>query len=369
MNRGTSVEVSEIIKRFGDVAAVAGVSLEAKAGDFVALLGPSGSGKTTTLRIIAGFESPDSGKVLLGGRDVTHLPVHQRNIGFVFQGFSLFPHLSVLENVMYPLRLRRVPEAKRHAQAREVLKLVRLSDLEDRRPHQLSGGQQQRVTLARALVYEPEVVLLDEPFASLDRRLREQMRKEVRLIQERVGTTFILVTHDQEEALELADTIYVLHDGNIAQSGPPEEIYRNPQSRFVADFLGEMNLLKVLITSTNDGRYLARFGALDLQLARVVGTHGPALLAIRPESIRFTNDATNCVPARILTRTYRGPMTRYTIALDDDAELIVTCGSVEAQFVPGDETVVGWEPDDALVLEYSNLDASWRHGPDAAGFL
>src|SRR5918998_6624754 len=238
------VELRGLTKRFDDVVAVDSVDLHVDEGEFLSLLGPSGCGKTTTLRLIAGFERPDEGAVLIGGEDVVRLPPYRREVNTVFQSYALFPHLRVLDNVAYGLKQRGFDKQQRHDRARTMLELVRLPEVETRKPKQLSGGQQQRVALARALVMEPKVLLLDEPLGALDLKVRRQLQIELKRIQETVGVTFIYVTHDQEEALAMSDRVAVMNAGRIEQLGRPREIYDSPATPFVADFIGETNFIR-----------------------------------------------------------------------------------------------------------------------------
>ncbi len=244
MQTSSGILIEGIDKSFGPVQALKSVSLHVNEGEFFTLLGPSGCGKTTLLRIIAGLELPDSGRVILGGEDITHLPATKRQVNTVFQNYALFPHLSVYENVAFGLRARRFPKEEVNTKVRKALELLGLQDLADRHPHQLSGGQQQRVALARALVNEPRVLLLDEPMSALDAKLRAQLQVELRRLQRRLKQTFILVTHDQSEAMVVSDRIAVMNDGMIVQFGTPREVYESPRTRFVAEFLGAANLLK-----------------------------------------------------------------------------------------------------------------------------
>ena len=249
-----SVALHEVSKFYGSVPVVNGVSLRVADGEFVTLLGPSGCGKTTTLRLIAGLAVPDLGRIEVGGSDVTHTPIHRRNIGMVFQSHALFPHMTIAENVGFGLKMRGVGRAERTGRIREALKLVRLDNFESRFPGQLSGGQQQRIALARALVFNPQVLLLDEPFGALDRKLREVMQGELRELTRKLEMTSIFVTHDQEEALILSDRIAVMHAGEIEQIGSPEDIFERPRTRFVADFMGFGNLLEgVVMSAAGDG--------------------------------------------------------------------------------------------------------------------
>jgi len=291
------LEVNRLRKHFphAEAAAVERVSLSLGEGELMALLGPSGCGKTTTLRMIGGFERPDEGTITLGGRNITDLPPEQRGIGFVFQDYALFPHLNVLENVKFGLRT--MTRAQADARAHEMLTLVGLADLGSRKPHQLSGGQQQRVALARSLAVGPELILLDEPFSNLDAKMRVETRQEVRKLLKSTGAAGILVTHDQEEALAMADRIAVMDGGRVVQIGTPDEIYRNPATAFVANFIGRSNIL----TGTASGMNAqTAFGNLPLSRA----ANGAVNLAVRPEQIML--EADNTGPAVITGREFRG---------------------------------------------------------------
>ncbi|HLT02244.1 MAG TPA: ABC transporter ATP-binding protein, partial [Geminicoccaceae bacterium] len=249
----STIDLIDVAKRYGPVTAVEDVDLHVAEGELVTVLGPSGSGKTTLLTMIAGLASPSSGRIDIGGRDVTWLPAARRNVGLVFQSYALFPHMSVYDNVAFPLSVRGVGKAEIDRRVAEALRLVRLAGFERRRPAQLSGGQQQRVALARAFVFEPEILLLDEPLGALDRKLREQLQVELRQLQRSLGITTILVTHDQEEALSLSDRIVVLDEGRVQQIGTPEDAYLRPRNRFVADFLGTANLFEGVLVQGEHG--------------------------------------------------------------------------------------------------------------------
>jgi putative spermidine/putrescine transport system ATP-binding protein len=319
-------------KVYGDVVAVGGIDLEVGKGEFFTLLGPSGSGKTTTLRMIAGFELPDTGRVELGGRDVTELPPYDREVNTVFQDYALFPHMSVGENVEYGLRVRGAPREERARRRNEALEMVRLPGYEDRKPSELSGGQRQRVALARSIVNRPRVLLLDEPLGALDLKLREQMQVELKGIQGDVGITFVYVTHDQEEALTMSDRIAVFNDGLIEQIGTPAEVYERPGNPFVAGFVGVSNLLE------RDGR---RF-------------------TIRPEKIALldpgaSSDGMHTESGRIRDVAYAGMVTRYLVELQAGGELQVVrqnleTSSAEALEQVGREVVVGWRPEHTVAV-------------------
>ncbi|MBM3487834.1 MAG: ABC transporter ATP-binding protein, partial [Alphaproteobacteria bacterium] len=294
------LRLAGLAKSFGRVVAVDGVDLAVGAGEFFAILGGSGSGKTTLLRLIAGLERADAGRIEIGGIDMTAVPAHARPVNMVFQSYALFPHLSVADNIAYGLRRDRRPADEIAARTREAIRLVDLAGLADRRPDTLSGGERQRVALARALVKEPRVLLLDEPMSALDRRLRERTRDELVQLQRRVGITFVMVTHDQEEALAMASTIAVMADGRIAQSGPPQAIYRRPASRFVATFLGDANLFEGRVEAAADGGVriaLPALGALVTVAAADAPPPGAAVtVVVRPESLALL-DAGASAPA------------------------------------------------------------------------
>ncbi|WP_044874662.1 ABC transporter ATP-binding protein [Pseudomonas sp. LFM046] len=287
------------------------LDLDIVQGEFLSLLGPSGSGKTTTLMMLAGFDSPDRGCILMDGQDISRLPAYKRDMGVVFQSYALFPHMSVAENVAFPLSLRKVPTAERRQRVSEALALARLEGFESRRPAQLSGGQQQRVALARALVYRPRMLLMDEPLGALDKALREHMQLELKAIHRQLGITFVYVTHDQEEAMTMSDRVAVFHDGKIAQIDRPQAIYSRPSTRFVANFLGETNLLEGTLTQREGASARIRLeedGSLhevacaDAQL----GTGDLAALAIRPENVRLARPGEPALRATVTDSIFHG---------------------------------------------------------------
>jgi putative spermidine/putrescine transport system ATP-binding protein len=296
-----AIKLTGLRKSFGAVEAVAGIDLEIADGEFFSMLGPSGSGKTTVLRMIAGFELPTAGTVELSGRDVTKLAPFERDVNTVFQDYALFPHMSVLENVEYGLKVRKVPRRERRSRAEGALSSVRLNGFESRKPSEMSGGQRQRVALARALVNRPKVLLLDEPLGALDLKLREQMQVELKQIQRDVGITFVFVTHDQVEALTMSDRVAVFDAGRIAQVGTPEEVYEQPATPFVAGFVGTSNLLT---------------GDAAVALVGKKGTY-----SVRPEKIALTEDGG--VPGTVAEVIYAGPVTRYVVDLDAGARMTV----------------------------------------------
>ena len=283
--RGEAVALRGLSKQFGPVRAVQDVSLQVAPGTMLALLGPSGCGKTTTLRMVAGLVIPSSGEILIGGQDLAQVPAHRRNLGMLFQAYGLFPHLSVARNVAFGLEMRGTARAEIATRVAEALSLVRLESFADRMPAQLSGGQQQRVALARALVYRPRVLLLDEPFGALDRKLRETMQVELRLLVHRLGLTTILVTHDQEEALTLADQLAVMEHGRLMQIGTGADLYDRPASRFVADFMGIANILDGRVASASDGLVAIDVRGVRMMVAGDASPGTEAAIAIRPEAL------------------------------------------------------------------------------------
>jgi putative spermidine/putrescine transport system ATP-binding protein len=316
-------------KTFGDVSAVAGVDLRIARGEFFTMLGPSGSGKTTCLRMIAGFERPDAGRIELAGREVTALPPQERDVNTVFQDYALFPHLSVGDNVGYGLRVRKVAAKERGERVAEALALVRLEGLGDRRPAELSGGQRQRVALARALVNRPRVLLLDEPLGALDLKLRQELQVELKRIQQEVGITFVYVTHDQDEALSMSDRIAVMDAGRIVQIGTPREVYDEPASRFVAGFVGVSNLLELPVAGADGDRTQLSLGPEDR--VSVAGTvpGEVAVVTVRPERIQLLAAGTppedeDCIAAGTLRESlFAGPTTRAIVDLDGGGSLVV----------------------------------------------
>jgi putative spermidine/putrescine transport system ATP-binding protein len=324
----TELSLRGLTKRFGATTAVEDVTLDIPDGRFVCLLGPSGCGKTTLLRLVAGLEEPSSGQVLVDGQDQTHVPTHRRDFGMVFQSLALFPHLTVAENITYPLAIRGVDRSTRQRRAAELLDLVRLPDVGDRRVHQLSGGQRQRVAIARGLAIDPRVFLLDEPLSALDANLREHMQVELRQLQQRLGVTTVVVTHDQKEALTMADLLIVMDRGRVQQMGAPMELYRDPANAFVAGFIGSTNLIPCRLS----GRWLEVAGeTMDLAEGdRVKCPDGPAVLSVRPEDVRFADTG---LPARVTFIRDLGESVQIVLDLDGR--------EVSALFAPRDRPATG----------------------------
>jgi len=356
MDDAFEVEVQGVTRSFGDAVAVDRVSLEVRRGEFLTLLGPSGCGKTTLLRIIGGFETPDEGRVILGGNDVTETPPYRRDVTTVFQQYALFPHLNVFRNVTFGLERRRITRAEVERRTREALDLVRLSGTESRRPSELSGGQQQRVALARALVLEPRVLLLEEPLAALDLKLRKQMQLELKSIQRRVGISFIYVTHDQEEALTMSDRIVVMNAGRIEQVGNAAEIYERPATEFVADFIGVSNIVEGTVEEIAEGLASIRVGNAKVAAKCVNVVLGESVrLMIRPEKIRVVEEIrAESLAGRIESAIYLGESTQWIIALEDGRRVT----ALEQNREPFDArearlgrlVSIGWEPEAAVVL-------------------
>ena len=364
------VEFRNVTKRFGEVVAVDAVSLEIPGGGFFSFLGPSGCGKTTSLRLIAGFEQPSEGDVLIEGRSVVGVPAYRRPVNMVFQHYALFPHLDVFDNIAYGLRQRspRPDKAELAKRVGEALELVRLAGYERRRTWELSGGQQQRVALARALINHPTVLLLDEPLAALDRKLRREMQIELQTLQREVGITFILVTHDQEEALSMSDVICIMHDGRIVQTGGPTALYDEPINRYVADFVGKSNFFagKVVAADARGARIetesgLAMAGRNPAD-AGALETGSPAVLAVRPEVILVSapgegapEDADVTAPARIRNRIFLGEQTEYLVEAEGLGEVLVRAPkhaeTLTGGFNPGDQVLIGWQAASALALD------------------
>ena len=360
------VRLVDLRKDFGEVAAVDGINLEIRAGEFFSLLGPSGCGKTTTLRMIGGFELPTSGKILLGDREVTSEPPERRPVNMVFQSYALFPHLNVFENVAFGLRRRKTPEDEVRHRVSHALELVRLGGYEKRKTDQLSGGQQQRVALARALVNRPQVLLLDEPLGALDLKLRRELQVELKRVQLEVGITFVYVTHDQEEALALSDRIAVMDRGRVEQVGGPEELYDAPKTLFVAGFIGTANLLPGTIESVDGGDALVRLESGPRCLARAGSAKaGDSVdISVRPEAIELERDGSGEAPddgpgdglrlrGRIQQSAYLGTSVSHIVGTDAGVPLQVVVPRGHERYAAGDAVRLRWRAADAMVLPRS----------------
>ena len=354
---GGHVQLSDLTKAFGDVEAVRNISVDIPAGEFFSLLGPSGCGKTTTLRMIAGFERPTSGRILLDGQDVADVPPHKRNVNTVFQNYALFPHLDVSENVAFGLRFSKPSKDEVKRRVENALALVRLERFADRRPHQLSGGQQQRVALSGALILNPSVLLLDEPLGALDAKLRKSLQIELKALQERVGITFIYVTHDQEEALTMSDRIAVLSEGHIEQVGTPKDVYDEPASAYVADFLGVSNLMPATAQGTNgSGSCRVQLGDFEMQAGRGdLDSSGDVMIVVRPERVQIgSRDETgkNRIPGMVERVVYLGPVSQLLVRLASGqiVQAMVANQGIEPVHESGTPVSVHIPPDALRVL-------------------
>ncbi|CAL9409906.1 Spermidine_putrescine import ATP-binding protein PotA [Streptomyces sp. enrichment culture] len=361
---GGDVRLTGISKTYGDFTAVHPLDLTVPEGSFFALLGASGCGKTTTLRMIAGLEEPTAGTVHLGDQDVTALPPYKRPVNTVFQSYALFPHLDIYENVAFGLRRRGIKSVKK--QVEEMLELVQLGEQARKKPHQLSGGQQQRVAVARALINHPKVLLLDEPLGALDLKLRRQMQLELKRIQTEVGITFVHVTHDQEEAMTMADCVAVMNAGRVEQLGTPADLYENPRTTFVANFLGTSNFIEAEVDSTSGDDIVLKAGGGKLVLHRArasapATTGGRILAGVRPEKISLTHaddagdipDGRNRITGRITESSFIGVSTQFVVdsPVCSDFEVYVQNIDRDARLVPGAEVVLHWNPDHTFGLD------------------
>ncbi len=374
------VQIDRVTKYFGSVTAVDDVSLDIREGEFFSLLGPSGCGKSTTLRMVAGFEEPDRGSIRIAGVDVTDKPANKRNANMVFQNYELFPHMTVFQNVSYGLKIKRVPKAEARSRTEAMLETVGVGGLGHRRASQLSGGQQQRVALARALVNQPAVLLLDEPLSALDAKLRKRMQLELKTIQHKLGTTFIYVTHDQEEALLMSDRIGIMSNGQLLQVGSAREIYESPGNAFVADFVGSLNEFGLRADDVVDHRATARLGEgqrVTVGVTADIAAGSSLRVAIRPERVRLappghadlgggpsgaaTPGPERCIVSGVVGEVmYLGPLTHYLVDSPALGRIVSQQLSErqQARFSPGDPVVLSWDADDAFVLADTDAETS-----------
>jgi putative spermidine/putrescine transport system ATP-binding protein len=362
--RASLLEVRQLEKRYGDFVALHPTSLSVEAGEFLTLLGPSGSGKTTLLGLVSGLTEADEGAIFIGDEDVTDQSPHKRGIGMVFQNYALFPHLTVAENIAFPLRLRRIDSARRDAMVKRALEMVDLPHVAGRLPRELSGGQQQRIALARCIVYEPKIILMDEPLGALDKRMRDQMQFEIRRLHRELGTTIIYVTHDQEEAMTMSDRICLMRAGGIEQLGTPEDLYFRPRTTFVADFIGESNLFAGTVIEASGDEVTVRWN--DMPGTGIAKRHDGRLtpgatvqVMVRPQSLRLaTEDVTsvNTVDASVLDFYVAGDVSKYRLArlhgLADAKPIALTCltQTARADIAPGRAVAVRWDTRDAVAI-------------------
>jgi iron(III) transport system ATP-binding protein len=347
-----SVEFKNVVKRYGDTAAVSGISFTVKTGTLVTLLGPSGCGKTTTLRMIAGLELPSEGRILIAGRDVTNLNATQRDVSMVFQSYALFPHMNVLENVSYGPRRSGLTKDEAAKRAREGLATVGLAGYDERQPSELSGGQQQRVAVARALVLKPSVLLFDEPLSNLDARLRRQMREEIRELQQKLSLTVVYVTHDQQEAMAVSDRVIVMNAGRIEQHGTPRDLYERPATPFLARFMGESNPARGQVRRLDAQRVRVMLGPASFDIDNAVARDGEATVAVRPEAITVGTapGPAGSLPGAIAKASYLGTHMEYSV--DTDAGLLfATCPQVERPLKAGDKVALVLAPRGIIVVE------------------
>ena len=361
-NSAPYLSIQNVVKKFGDHAAVNNVSIDIAKGEIFALLGSSGCGKSTLLRMLAGFELPTSGKILLKGEDISKVPPYERPINMMFQSYALFPHLNVWDNIAFGLRREKIAKAEVQQRVDDVLKLTQLTKFAKRKPHQLSGGQQQRVALARSLVKQPNLLLLDEPLGALDKKLREETQIELVNIIEKVGVTCVMVTHDQEEAMTMASRIAVMSEGRVLQVGTPREVYEYPNCRFVADFIGNVNLFEGhLISSTPEGCVLqTALGAVEVGHGVAVAEGMPLALAIRPEKIRISGQKpegvlpANCFTARVMEIAYLGDVNTYIVQTDQGVRVKITDINARHQSEGGitwnDAVYFWWHPQAGVAL-------------------
>ncbi|MCI8441910.1 MAG: ABC transporter ATP-binding protein [Provencibacterium sp.] len=354
------LELKEIRKSFGEAQVLRGISLCIHKGEFITFLGSSGCGKTTTLRIIAGLETPDSGSVLLDGRDVTALEPNKRDVNTIFQNYALFPHMNVFSNIAYSLKLRRVPKEEIRHRVKEMLSLVQLEGFERRMPNELSGGQRQRVAIARAVINNPSVLLLDEPLGALDLQLRRQMQQELKKLQKKLGITFLYITHDQEEAINMSDRIVVMNDGRFEQIGAPAEIYDRPKTSFVAGFIGMANIFQGEVISIEEGMAIIQVGEDTVCAAAAGGmqANDRVSFAVRSENLLVAKEPHPHfrLPAVVSENSYVGGMLRLSFTLSDGRTVISSKHGIRTHISLGQQVYLCWEPENAVFVDRGEVD-------------
>ncbi|WP_151719788.1 ABC transporter ATP-binding protein [Gemmobacter serpentinus] len=352
---GSGISMRNVVKKYGAFVAADRINLDIEPGEFITLLGPSGSGKTTLLNLLAGFQTIDGGEILIDGKSIAHVPTHRRGFGMVFQSYALFPNMTVAQNVAFPLRMAGVDRATSDRRVAETLEMMRLSEHARKTPSEMSGGQQQRVAIARAIVMRPKVVLMDEPLSALDRRLRESIQIEIRELHQTIGSTILFVTHDQSEALTMSDRIAVMDKGHIIQMARPVEIYRHPQSRFVASFVGESNLIEAEILENRGGkmRLRSRAGYVFEAESRNGAASGAATVLVRPERIALHDQpSANTVAATVTSALFMGETLRIEAVMEGGETLLIRCPDTAARNLPeiGTRIHVSWNAQDCWVL-------------------
>ena len=346
------VEIKSITKKYASVVALDDINLTVSEGEFLTLLGPSGSGKTTLLNMIAGLGSPDAGRIMIGGSDITNVASSDRNIGIVFQSYALFPHMTVFDNVAFPLRVRRKPANVVREEVGRALGRVKLTDFANRKPAELSGGQQQRVALARAIVFQPSILLLDEPLGALDKNLREELQFELRELQKTIGITTIMVTHDQEEAMSLSDRIAVFNSGRIEQVGDPREIYTRPANEFIANFFGANNIFRGILAHRSGNTVLTSDDGIDIEIVQPGAAEGTKLeVMVRPESITIgSHDQPSALKGEVIGSVYLGSTVRYRVRLPSGRVVAVQASGNDSIYSDNDPVSINWNPAELQVL-------------------
>ena len=348
------LELKDIKKKFDGVGVLEGINLSIERGEFITFLGSSGCGKTTTLRIIAGLETPDSGRVILEGRDVTDLPPHKRDVNTVFQNYAMFPHMTVGENVGYGLKIRKVPKDQIRKKVKEMLELVQLSGYEKRKPGELSGGQKQRVAIARALANNPKILLLDEPLGALDLQLRRAMQLELKRLQKKLGVTFIYITHDQEEAINMSDRIVVMNNGVFEQIGTPDEIYNRPRTSYVATFVGNANILSGTVDRVVEDKILIEACGGKVLVDRRGETVEPGesvTMAVRSENIQIDDDCGCGLEATVAEKSFAGGLLRMVLQLPDGRQIVASRYGIDANVAVGQKICYRWDSDQAVLVD------------------